>query len=310
MYTSDELKEQKALEAFGSLKNERAPLADQLQRLYEAKIFRLMEDPEPGDWLSTQKESGQSYSQHVSHANPFLSSRNTISIQPLEASLNKNFLQMLKEYCQVFYFGAKIRIEPLIDSSKFSHREVNSRINPGTGKKQYNAIQMIKRLVPKVKSDAHCMMGVLTTDLYPFDTWNFVFGYALFKLRTGVFSFCRYDEGFFEKGKKTDQDLIDYRSCRVMAHEIGHMFGMHHCIFYNCRMNGMMTMEEGDKRPSDMCPVCIRKLQTNMKFDLRKRYQGLLDFCSKSKNPYFQKDAEFFRTLINTVDPPAPSKKL
>lgn len=49
----------------------------------------------------------------------------------------------------------------------------------------------------KLPADAFCMIGVSLTDLYPRDEWNFVFGLASIKERTGVFSFARYDERFY-----------------------------------------------------------------------------------------------------------------
>ena len=50
-----------------------------------------------------------------------------------------------------------------------------------------------RRLVPK---DAYCMLSVTMEDLYPRESWNFVFGLANFSSRTGVFSFVRYDPVF------------------------------------------------------------------------------------------------------------------
>jgi len=35
------------------------------------------------------------------------------------------------------------------------------------------------------------------TDLYPRDSWNFVFGLASLRERIGVFSFARYEESFY-----------------------------------------------------------------------------------------------------------------
>jgi len=29
-----------------------------------------------------------------------------------------------------------------------------------------------------------------------------------------------------------------------MAHELGHMFGLTHCVYYNCLMNGSMNGKE------------------------------------------------------------------
>ena len=47
-----------------------------------------------------------------------------------------------------------------------------------------------------VPSDAYCMLTVTMQDLYPFDSWNYVFGWANYTSRTGVFSFGRYDPAF------------------------------------------------------------------------------------------------------------------
>jgi len=94
-----------------------------------------------------------------------------------------------------------------------------------------------------------------------------VFGIASIKDRTGVFSFARYDENFYaDTGKETDPDLLFYRSCKVMLHEIGHMFGIRHCIYFDCYMNGSNNLEENDKRTFNACPCCIRKLQHNIGF--------------------------------------------
>lgn len=59
-----------------------------------------------------------------------------------------------------------------------------------------------------------------------------MFGLASIRDRTGVFSFARYDPSFFgedhDMTEQEVQELVQYRSIRVMAHEIGHMFGLRH----------------------------------------------------------------------------------
>lgn len=49
-----------------------------------------------------------------------------------------------------------------------------------------------------------------------------------------------------------------------MAHEIGHMFGLRHCIYFSCLMSGSNHLEETNAKPIEFCPVCIRKLQSNL----------------------------------------------
>jgi archaemetzincin len=60
-----------------------------------------------------------------------------------------------------------------------------------------------------------------------------------------------------------------------MAHEIGHLFGMKHCTFYNCLLNGCNSFEEFDSKPIYMCPVCLRKLQSNIEFGFLEQYEAL-----------------------------------
>ncbi len=66
-----------------------------------------------------------------------------------------------------------------------------------------------------------------------------------------------------------------------MAHEIGHLFGMKHCIFYTCVLNGCNSYEEFDSKPIYMCPVCLRKLQSNIEFNFLERYEALDKICEE-----------------------------
>ena len=43
-------------------------------------------------------------------------------------------------------------------------------------------------------------------------------------------------------------------------------------------MNGSNHLQESDARPFSLCPVCLRKLQFGIGFDVVDRYQKLLDF--------------------------------
>ncbi len=57
------------------------------------------------------------------------------------------------------------------------------------------------------------------------------------------------------------------------------MFGLAHCTYFNCLMNGSNHLVEADRRPLHLCPVCLRKLQWSIGFDVLKRYSALEGIC-------------------------------
>ena len=72
-------------------------------------------------------------------------------------------------------------------------------------------------------------------------------------------------------------------STNTMVHEIVHMFGIEHCIYYECIMNGSNgSFEEayGEKEKT-LCPHCLAKLQMNIKFDTSERHKQLFAACQK-----------------------------
>lgn len=88
------------------------------------------------------------------------------------------------------------------------------------------------------------MLTVTMQDLYPFDSWNYVFGWANYKSRTGVFSFGRYSAEYDEAEVEDPELFLLENACYVMVHEIGHMYGLLHCPYYECIMNGFNSCTE------------------------------------------------------------------
>jgi archaemetzincin len=131
----------------------------------------------------------------------------------------------------------------------------------------------------KLPRDAFCVLTITMEDLYPEPAWNFVFGQASLRERVAVFSFARYGAAFYGQERAADHQMVLLRrSCKVLAHETAHMFGLAHCIFSNCVMNDSSHLDESDRRPMHLCPVCLRKLQFSVGFYVVQRHEKLAGF--------------------------------
>ena len=239
--------------------------------------------PEKDDWLYSHKENGQTYSQFMSYNLIRPSKNKIIYINPLQ-EMSQTFLDNCVLYCQSFFYPLKIK---LIKISNLKSLNIESRINEYTNKIQYNASQINSKMAKFVPNDAHCVLSILLDDLYPKPDWNFVFGLANIKQRVGVFSFARFDPNFFGINRPDNFDsYLLYRSCNTLTHEICHTFGILHCIYYNCLMNGSNSLEESLKRPLIECPVCLRKLHEVIGFDCKERYNKIKE-VSKLFGGYF-----------------------
>ncbi|XP_069138068.1 archaemetzincin-2-like [Argopecten irradians] len=181
-------------------------------------------------------------------------------------------------------------------SSRKRKFEINSRYHPGTNRIQLKMDETLLRLRSLIPTDALCMVGLTMYDLYGDDTDLFVAGMAAGNHRVAMFSFNRYDPALsFSIEKWYDitcdstisaserRKLILQRSCKLLVHEIGHLLGIDHCIYYDCCMNGSGHLSEDFRQPMHLCPVDLHKLQTLVGFDIVERYQKLAGFYKEHK---------------------------
>jgi archaemetzincin len=77
------------------------------------------------------------------------------------------------------------------------------------------------------------------------------------------------------------------RVCRTASHELGHCFGMGHCVYYACSMQGSASIQEDARQPSYLCPVDLAKILHTTGADMNERYQALLRLCEKHGDVHF-----------------------
>ncbi|MCW8131423.1 MAG: hypothetical protein KIS92_13825 [Planctomycetota bacterium] len=250
--------------------------------------FTRMPAPKPGEWLSLYRESPQPLEKFKSQARIRPTpERRTIVLQPLGPFTDdqKKMLQAMKAYAEAFY-QLPARVEDPMPAVPKEFEEdpdwvrmvpINHRHDGYT--RQCNADTILeKSLSKKVPKDAVLYLGITLEDLYV-PSMNYVFGLGSFDKRVGVYSLIRYFPEFWGMTRKEgDERLALLRACKVLNHEAGHIFGLKHCIFYQCSMNGSNSLKETDAAPIHFCPVCHRKILWSIGFDPLKRYTDLEAF--------------------------------
>jgi archaemetzincin len=76
------------------------------------------------------------------------------------------------------------------------------------------------------------------------------------------------------------------RVCRTASHELGHCFGIDHCVYYACAMQGTASVIEDARQPPYLCPVDLAKVLRATGADENERYRALLKFCEKFKEAH------------------------
>jgi archaemetzincin len=230
--------------------------------VYQETGFARMAEPKPGEWLFVRPELGQTWKAYLKRS-PLRKSeaQTSIVLQPF-APLSEPAqaqLEAVRAFTEIF-FGLPTRLAepiPLPDSAYVTSRQ------------QYDSAKLLDALAERKPADALIYAGVADKDFFAAGTDNFVFGLGRFDEGLGVYSFKRlWHHGL-------DPALFLLRSIKLLNHEIGHGFGIYHCIYFLCSMNGSNSLPETDRAPPHFCPVCLRKLQHGCGFELLPRYEAL-----------------------------------
>lgn len=266
-----ELIAQQVVQAVGPL--EHLPPATRSAFEYTSH-FSPIPTPGPDDWLRVHPEPGQTVHDYLaSRPNRPEPPRDHIYVLPLGElpAARGPTLDELAAHARA-YFGRPVQVLPV---RTLAELDVPTRQHEGHH--QLSATAVLDVLQDELPHDAYCLIAVTLEDLWPGDDWSYVFGYARLHARVGVFSFARYHPDFFGESFAVDRKVVVQRALKVMSHELGHMFGLEHCIHLHCIMNGANHLSELDRAPLDPCPVCLRKLHVALGFDPQTRYRELAD---------------------------------
>ncbi|BBB32025.1 archaemetzincin [Thermotomaculum hydrothermale] len=129
-------------------------------------------------------------------------------------------------------------------------------------REQYNSTEILKHFIfnhPAELEEKVCL--IVPYDLF-IPILTFVFGEAHMNGNYCIVSLFRLKEAFY--GKECDEKLLKERLLKEIVHELGHTFGLTHCIDNKCVMFSSYSIEDTDKKSIFFCDSCFEKLDKNL----------------------------------------------
>lgn len=279
--------------ALGELKGDRKCVQKALDNI--DKYWTQIRAPKSGDWLYPYGHKGQTFDMHK--GKKITPDRCTLYIQPLvykdQSLISDKLLDNMKRWLEAFYYPCKVKILPFIFEKLLQERGVHVKKNDYDCN-QYNAVGILNLVIGPIQKSLTDAIGVISfsdIDLYTDRLSNYCFGYGIPALG-GVQSIRRFMPEWTDEEYDNYENFESWMMLRVFkiaTHEIGHMFGLMHCIYYNCLMMGTNGLWQTDQNPIYFCPVCYRKLFKCLGFNHVDRYKKLSDMCKEFGGAFMEK---------------------
>jgi archaemetzincin len=256
-------------------------------------LHKPLPEPRPGDWLYRHEEPGQTYGEYLASEPVQADRQRRIIYLQLIGEFDENqqrVLDLTADYMRA-YFQLPVRVRGAFPLDKIPPEA--RRKHPIWRNEQILTTYVLEELLHKrLPRDACAYLALTSADLWPGGAGSYVFGYATYRDRVGMYSIYR-------KGDPSEEfDLCLRRTLRLATHETGHMFSMLHCTRHLCNMCGSNHLDEADRHPLWLCPHCLAKLCHATGADPRRRFRALIGFFDKVG---FDEEAAFMRKSLETM---------
>jgi archaemetzincin len=118
---------------------------------------------------------------------------------------------------------------------------------------QYDGNGLLKEIDTTYSSQLIKKIGLFRVDLF-IPILTYIFGQAAFKGSTGIASIYRLRNEQY--GIKKDEAQLLNRFSKVVIHELGHTFGLIHCLIPTCVMRSSTYVEDIDQKSHNLCVKC------------------------------------------------------
>jgi archaemetzincin len=125
-------------------------------------------------------------------------------------------------------------------------------------RRQYNANQILRQVETELAVDSAKILGLFNVDLF-IPILTYIFGQAYLGGRSGIASMYRLDNERY--GMEADEQKLLERFIKEVIHELGHTFGLIHCLNPACVMRPSTYVEDIDQKKAHLCFNCRKQLE-------------------------------------------------
>ncbi|MDH7481067.1 MAG: archaemetzincin family Zn-dependent metalloprotease [Armatimonadota bacterium] len=133
-------------------------------------------------------------------------------------------------------------------------------------RRQYHSTKILHFLKDNLPPDAFRLVGITEADLYV-PQLNFVFGEAVMEGEVAIISLHRLYPEFY--GLPGNEELLEERAIKEAVHELGHTFGLGHCVNPKCVMYFSNSISDTDRKSAEFCQECHARLIKFMNLQLQ-----------------------------------------
>lgn len=127
-----------------------------------------------------------------------------------------------------------------------------------TERRQYFSTQIIADAINLTEQFDGKIILITDVDIFV-PVLTFIFGEAQLSGKHSIVSACRLHEEFYS-GKSDDKILFE-RIIKELLHELGHNYGLRHCVNWDCVMHSSPGIEQVDIKGNTYCGKCALNIE-------------------------------------------------
>lgn len=154
----------------------------------------------------------------------------------------------------------KFRLNFIFDEVKIVNTLIDVEDSYNLQRRQFYSTKILDSFKKLNPATTDYVLILTEMDLYV-PVLTHIFGEAELNGNYSIVSTCRLHEEFYSSNGNSD--LVIERTYKEIVHELGHNFGLIHCIDWSCVMHSSSGIEEVDLKKSLFCSNC--KLLLNEK---------------------------------------------